>query len=104
MGIDSCFYPSFRSNIENIEEIKKHISTNIKEWCNKRQFKHLGSEISKDEVISNVKKQFGKYELYVRAMTAIWKTGRGGTSENFDINISCDKKFYWINPFLLGTP
>ena len=44
-------------------------------------------------------------------MTAIWKTGTGGTSEDFDINISCDKKFYWVvvvpiptPPFYIGSP
>ena len=33
----------------------------------------------------------GKFKTTVRTLIAIYRTGRGGTSNNFDINVSCDK-------------
>ena len=71
-----------------IDEIKSRIES----WCNLRvnEFK-----VYADEVISHISRRLWKYKLSVRAMTAIWNYG-GGDSGNFDIDMTCDKKHYWI--------
>ena len=73
-----------------IDEIKGRIES----WCNLRVNEY---QFYADEVVEQITSKLGPYKQFVRAMTAIWKYGNG-SSGNFDINMSCRKKHYWVIP------
>ena len=56
--------------------------------------------------MEEITRKLGHYKSYIRGMIAVWKTGTDGTSGNFDINLSCDKKHACIVPipipFVIG--
>ena len=80
-----------------IDEIKSRIES----WCNLREHEF---KIEANEVIEHISRRLGNYTLFVRAITAIWNYG-GGDSGNFDIDMTCDKKHYWIAGLALdGEP